>query len=210
MKKRKREQSASASTLRWGHTREEVGKTKGGARSARVEARALKSWEGLVTRYTSTFRRFASETPADGTVCVVEIGSSTGQSSRLLFERVGGDRLLCLDTSKELVEQCATSESMPAELRKCFVRCDVLMEPARVLSRCAKLIKENKKVRGLLISVDIGGNRGLGPVLSVIRFLSERVAPLAAGLGCSLSVLVKSESLHMEAGCAASAAVLES
>ena len=158
MRKRKRNKGQSeAAALQWGHCKQESALSKSAARASKLKARALKSWEGLVTRYTTTFRSFAAMTPADGSVCVVEIGSSTGACSLIFFERVGASKtLLCLDTSKELVAQCRSSESLPPALRECFLRCNVLMEPAEVLSRCARMLKANEKVETMLVSVDIG------------------------------------------------------
>ena len=133
---------------------------------------------GTTTVYRAIARRVVS------TQIVLEIGCSYGKCTNVLAKTMDDcRRVVGIDISKEVIDRA--SKSFPT-LK--FVRTDVLRDPLTVSRLCKELDKEFKDHDGLVIFIDIGGNRDLESVVKCIEYANCELKPLM--------VVVKSEALY--------------
>ena len=119
----------------------------------------------VIVPETNHFRQMVHQVERADTV--LEIGCSTGETSRLLIRC--SNAWVGLDTSQQMIDQCKNSLDFHKNCHICKV--DALMDPKRALIE--------SKTRGdpSVVFVDIGGNREIINVLRMISWVLDGFAP---------------------------------
>jgi SAM-dependent methyltransferase len=119
----------------------------------------------VVMPETNHFRAMAYQAQAIDNV--LEIGCSSGETSRLLIPRVSS--WVGLDTSDDMIEQCR--HHTVADRNNLVVKVDALIDPNKALASAKTFGTPN------VVFVDIGGNRETINVLRMISWVLESFAP---------------------------------
>ena len=150
--------------------------------STMTESERRLTMTGFVCGTTRLYRALAERVLP--TCVVLEIGCSYGKCTNVLAKTVNNyRRVVGIDISNEVIDRA--SKSFP-KLK--FVRTDVLRDPLSVSRLSKELDKEFKDHDGLVIFIDIGGNRDLESVVKCIEYVNCELKPLM--------MVVKSEALY--------------
>lgn len=160
----------------------------------------------IITRNTDTYRLMASSQIRPEKDCVLEIGCSYGKCTQILSKYA--KHVIAIDTSPEALQQAKklvrTSDTYWKKENVEFRRLDPFMsvDSITLIEMVQKLSKtrpstskieneENKKVRLDCVFIDIGGNRDISPVVTMISWVSSTFDVNM--------IIVKSEELETEA-----------
>ena len=143
-----------------------------------------KGEQGFACASTETYRALAKR--VERGCIVLEIGCSYGKCTNLLAITLGDHRrIVGIDISTEVID--IASKSYP---KISFVQSDVLRDPLTILRLSKELDKEFKDHEGLIVFIDIGGNRDMESVVKLIEFVNCKLQPI--------TIIVKSEALCVQ------------
>jgi SAM-dependent methyltransferase len=117
----------------------------------------------IITPETNYFRQMVHQVEA--TDAVLEIGCSTGETSRLLIPL--SNSWVGLDTSQQMIDQCKSHMKENCHVSKV----DALIDPKRALEESRTCGEPN------VIFVDIGGNRECINVLRMVSWVLDSFGP---------------------------------
>mmetsp|Transcript_20650 Transcript_20650/g.34066 ORF Transcript_20650/g.34066 Transcript_20650/m.34066 type:complete len:280 (-) Transcript_20650:879-1718(-) len=143
----------------------------------------FKSRLGFVCQETLLYRRCTKLMDQLADAFIVEIGCSFGKGTQTLMKKIGDpQKLLALDTS----ELCLTSCRERCPDIRC-IKLDIIVDWKVFEHEVAQLVGDNDQA-SLVFFCDIGGDRDLESVVSVIKFIETTFKPVL--------FVVKSEELH--------------